>query len=150
VWDQASLEQRLRKIEALFAGTTSDGEREAARLAAERIRARLEQWRKLEGDEVMSYSLPDPWKRKLFLALCRRYDLKPFREYRQRFSTVMLRAPRAFHLNTLWPEFEALAAELDKELSALTDRIVREAIHADVSEAAEGEPKQIGAGGETE
>ena len=143
MWDEASLEQRLRKIEALFAGTTSDGEREAARLAAERIRARLAEWRKLEGDIVMSYRLPDPWKRKLFVALCRRYDLKPYREYRQRSSTVMVRAPEAFHANTLWPEFLALATELDKHLSELTDRVVREAIHADVSEAAEGEPKQL-------
>jgi len=34
----------------------------------------------------MAYSLPDPWQRKLFLALCRRYELKPYREYRQRMS----------------------------------------------------------------
>lgn len=143
MWDQASLEQRLRKIEALFAGTTSDGEREAARLAAERIRARLADWRRMEGDVVMSYSLPDPWKRQLFVALCRRYGLQPYREYRQRASTVMLRAPTPFHNNTLWPEYLALAAELDKALSELTARVVREAIHADVSEPSEGEPKLL-------
>jgi hypothetical protein len=148
VWDQASLEQKLRKIEALFAGTTSDGEREAARLAAERIRARLSDWRRLEGDIVMTYRLPDPWKRKLFVALCRRYELKPYREARQRASTIQLRAPEAFHNNTLWPEFVALAAELDKELSELTDRVIREAIHADVSEVVEGEPKLLPSGTE--
>jgi hypothetical protein len=146
VWDQASLEQRLRKIEALFAGTTSDGEREAARLAAERIRARLAEWRKRELDVAMAYSLPDPWQRKLFLALCRRYELKPYREYRQRSSTVMLRAPEPFHKKTLWPEFTALAAELDKALSELTDRIIRDVIHGDVSEALEGEPKLLPSG----
>ena len=146
MWDQAALEQRLRKIEALFAGTTSDGEREAARLAAERIRARLAEARKVQADVVMSYSLPDPWKRKLFVALCRRYGLTPYRQYRQRQTTVMLRAPEVFHNQTLWPEFQALAAELHDELSALTDRIVREAIHADVSEASEGEPKMLPGG----
>ena len=26
------------------------------------------------------YRMPDPWKRQLFVALCRRYGLKPFRE----------------------------------------------------------------------
>lgn len=143
MWDQATLEQRLRKIEALFAGTTSDGEREAARLAAERIRARLADWRRLEGDVVMSYSLPDPWERQLFVALCRRYGLQPYREHRQRASTVMLRAPTAFHNNTLWPEFRALANELHKELAELTARVIRETIHADVSEAVEGQPKLL-------
>jgi hypothetical protein len=77
------------------------------------------------------------------VALCRRYELKPYREPRQRSSTILLRAPQAFHQNTLWPEFEALAAELDKQLSELTDRVIGEAIHADVSEPAEGEPKLL-------
>lgn len=148
MWDQATLEQRLRKIEALFAGTTSDGEREAARLAAERIRARLADCRRLEGDVAMTYSLPDPWERQLFVALCRRYGLQPYREYRQRSSTVMLRAPRAFHNNTLWPEFRALADELHKELAELTARVIGETIHADVSDAVE-EPKQLPGAGES-
>jgi hypothetical protein len=73
--DEATLWSKLRKIEALHAGTTSDGEREAARLAAERIRARLAAQRTEWRDIVMSYSLHDPWKRKLFVALCRRYGL---------------------------------------------------------------------------
>ena len=57
-------------------------------LGAERIRARLAEMRGRETDSVMVYSLPDPWKRKLFLALCRRYGLTPYRERRQRYSTV--------------------------------------------------------------
>jgi hypothetical protein len=148
VWDEKALEQRLRKIEALFAGTTSDGEREAARLAAERIRARLDESRRQEREIAITYRLPDPWKRKLFVALCRRYGLQPYREYRQRTSTIMVRVPERFHKETLWPEFLALAEELDTQLSELTERVVREAIHGDVSEAAEGEPKLLpGAGG---
>jgi hypothetical protein len=38
---EGTLLEKLRKIEALHAGTTVDGEQEAARRAAERIRARL-------------------------------------------------------------------------------------------------------------
>ena len=38
---EAELLEKLRKIEALHAGATSDGEREAARAAAEGIQARL-------------------------------------------------------------------------------------------------------------
>jgi hypothetical protein len=135
---EADLLEKLRKIEALHAGTPVDGEREAARRAAERIRARLEELRGCERDELLAYSLPDPWKRKLFVALCRRYGLAPFRERGRRYSTVMIRAPRVFHERTLWPEFLALAKELHAHLDELTERVVREAIHADVSEAHEG------------
>ena len=71
---EGTLLEKLRKIEALHAGTTIDGEREAARRAAERIRARIEELRGTEPDVEMLYRLPDPWKRQLFVALCRRTD----------------------------------------------------------------------------
>lgn len=50
---EGTLLEKLRKIEALHAGTTVDGEREAARLAGERIRARLAELRGREPDEVL-------------------------------------------------------------------------------------------------
>jgi hypothetical protein len=141
---EGTLLEKLRKIEALHAGTTVDGEREAARRAAERIRARLAELRGREQDEVLVYSLPDPWERKLFVALCRRYELRPYREAGRRDSTVLVRAPKTFQQRTLWPEFVALSKELDAHLEELTDRVIREAIHADVSEAAENqEPKAL-------
>jgi hypothetical protein len=142
--DEATLREKLRKIEALHAGATSEGEKEAARLAAERIRARLAQERAREPDEEFVYRLADPWTRKLFVALCRRYGLRPYRRARQRYSTVQVMAPRSFQETTLWPEFIALAAELKKHLGEVTERIVREAIHGDVSEAAESNgPKEL-------
>ena len=140
---EGTLLEKLRKIEALHAGTNVDGEREAARRAAERIRARLAELRGSEEDEELHYALPDPWKRKLFVALCRRYGLKPFRESGRRYSTVQVRAPRAFHNRTLWPEFLALSEELDAHLDELTTRVIREAINEDVSEPAEHAPKAL-------
>lgn len=141
---EGTLLEKLRKVEALHAGTKVDGEREAARRAAERIRARLEELRGREQDIVLLYRLADPWKRRLFLALCRRYGLKPYREVGRRYSTVQIRAPKTFQEKTLWPEFQALAAELDAHLGELTDRVIREAIDEDVSEAVEAtEPKGL-------
>ena len=98
----------------------------------------------VSGNSGPAYMLPDPWKRKLFLALCRRYGLKPYRRYRQRYSTVQVVAPETFHHRTLWPEYLALAEELGKHLEEITERVVREAIHGDMSEAAEGDaPKAL-------
>ena len=134
---EGTLLEKLRKIEALHAGTTVDGEREAARRAAERIRARLAELRGRDQDEELLYRLPDPWKRKLFVALCRRYGLTPFRETGRRYSTVQVRAPTEFHERTLWPEFLALCEELHAHLDELTTRVIREAINDDVSEPAE-------------
>jgi hypothetical protein len=140
---EGTLLEKLRKIEALHAGTKIDGEREAARRAAERIRARLAELRSREREEIFVYSLPDPWKRKLFVALCRRYGLTPYRESGRRYSTVLVQAPKTFQDRTLWPEFLALSEELHAHLSELTDRVVREAINEDVSEAAEAGPPGV-------
>jgi hypothetical protein len=88
--------------------------------------------------------LPDPWTRQLFVALCRRYGLKPFRERGRRSSTVQVRAPQTFHDRTLYPEFLVLAAELEAHLQELTERVIRKAINDDVSEAEEApEPKAL-------
>lgn len=134
---EGTLIEKLRKLEALHAGTKIDGEREAARRAAERIRARLEELRRHEKDVEMFYRIPDPWNRKLFTALCRRYGLRPHRERGRRTSTLQVRAPQTFHDRTLWPEFVALSKELEAELDKLTDQVIREAIHDDVTEAPE-------------
>lgn len=134
---EGTLLEKLRKIEALHAGTKVDGEREAARRAAERIRARLAELRGREQDVELHYRIPDPWKRRLFVALCRRYGLSPFREAGRRYTTVQVRAPQTFHDRTLWPEYLALSKELEAHLNELTERVIREAIHEDVTEAVE-------------
>lgn len=140
---EGTLVEKLRKLEALHAGTKIDGEREAARRAAERIRARLEELRSQERDVAMLYRIQDAWNRKLFTALCRRYGLQPYRERGRRTSTLQVRAPKTFHDRTLWPEFLALSKELEVHLDELTDRVIREAIHDDVTEAPETTTKAL-------
>ena len=77
--DEAEVRAKLRKIEALFARAGTEGERLAAEAAAERIRARIGEFQKSEGLIEMKFSLPDAWSRQLFVALSRRYGLKPYR-----------------------------------------------------------------------
>ena len=137
---EGTLVEKLRKLEALHAGTKVDGEREAARRAAERIRERLEELRGKEEEIEILYRLPDPWTRQLFVALCRRYGLTPFRERGRRSTTIQLKAPKTFHEQTLWPEFRALSAELTTHLQNLTEQVIREAIHDDITEAPEAGP----------
>ena len=77
--DETHLRDKLRKIEALFAGAATPGERQAAGAAAERIRLQLAAAASTEPEIEMRFSIPNPWSRRLFIALCRRYGLKPFR-----------------------------------------------------------------------
>ena len=143
---EAQLREKLRKIEALFAGAGTLGERIAAEAALERVRARLADLERSDAPIEMQFSLPDQWSRRLFLALCRRYGLKPYRLYRQRLTTVMLRVPRGFVDQVLWPEFQQLNKALTQYLNEVTTRVIRDEVHRDTSEAAELAPALPGAG----
>ncbi len=136
--DDAALRDKLRKIEALFAGAKTDGERLAAGAAAERIRARLAEAGAREAAIEMRFALHDPWSRKLFVALARRYGLKPYRLPRMKRQSVVVRAPRSFIDTVFWPEFQELNKALATYLLEVTDRLIREEVHADTAEAIEG------------
>ncbi len=113
------------------------GEKLVAEAALERVRARLAELGRSHDPIEMQFSLPDQWSRKLFLALCRRYGLNPYRLYRQRVTTVMLRVPQKFVDQVLWPEFQELNAAPMQYLDEVTTRVIREEVHRDTSEARE-------------
>ena len=94
---ETDLFEKLRKIERLYAGATTPGEKEAAADAMARIR--------------------------------------------QRRNTVMVRVPRTFVDETLWPEFLELSAVLQTYLDEVTERVITRAIHED-----DGEEEEIIAG----
>jgi hypothetical protein len=139
------LREKLHKVEALFAGAATAGERAAAGAAAERIRARLRQTEQAEQAIEMKFSLGDPWSRQLFIALARRYGLQPFRYRRQRRTTVMVRAPKSFLEQVLWPEFLQINEALVDYLAEITDRIIRDEVFGETADAEEiDEPVKLG------
>jgi tRNA nucleotidyltransferase (CCA-adding enzyme) len=141
---ETDLREKLRKIEALFAGATFAGEKGAAGAAAERIRAQLEQAGMREQAIETQFSLTDPWSRRLFVAMCRRYGLQVYRYPRMKRQTLILRAPKSFVDRVLWPEFQQINTALSEYLAEATDRVIREEVFGDTGEAEEvREPARI-------
>ncbi len=135
--DESVLIERLRRIEALHAGATTDGERLAAAEARARIQRRLRDIAESDPAVEFRFTLADGWSRQLFVALCRRYGLAPYRYRGQRRTTVMAKVSRRFVDETLWPEYEQLGGVLRKHLDEITERLISAAVHEDVSEADE-------------
>ena len=127
--------EKIRKVEALFSGTDSPGEKLAASSALERLHAQLAAAPEKTVD--WKFSLPDPWKRQLFVALCRRNGLTPFRQYRQRSTTVMVRCSQSMVDQILWPQFLELSKLLHDYLDEATRDIISRGVHGDLSEAPE-------------
>ena len=135
--DDRLLREKLRKIEALYAGGATAGERSAAQAAAERIRARLAAARQTEQPVEMRFTIADAWSRQLLIALCRRYGLRPYRYPRMHRQTLIVKAPRSFVDTVLLPEFEQINAALIEYLSSITNRIIREEVYRDLADADE-------------
>jgi hypothetical protein len=141
--DEQRLKDKLRAVEALAAGTTSDGERDAAARARLRILERLEA---VMSETPIEWQFTvDRYQRDLLIALARRYDLKPYRYRRQRYSTLVIRAPERFLKETFLPEYDRMVEVLGTHLSELTKRVVADVLNGDLSEPPEQAQLQMAA-----
>jgi hypothetical protein len=108
-----SILDKLAKIEALIQRASSDGEREAALCAKERVLASLHE-RQAQAPTEYKVSFDSPWKKRLFVALCRKHGLSTFRYYRQKYTTTNLRIRKNLMDEMLWPEFTRYATILEE------------------------------------
>ena len=128
------IRERLVKLEALFARGATEGERAAAGAALERMQARLD-----TGDDKatadpeieLQYSLPDVWAVKLFVALCRKHEIKPYRYPRQRRTTVIVRVRKAEFERTIAAEFQRLHGELTRYFGETLDHLIANVMKSD-------------------
>lgn len=123
--------EKIKKIEALIASSKSEGEKNAATLAKNRI---LERHKQEPVEKPLEYTihLRNEWKKKLFVALCNKFQIQAYRYKRQKSTTVMLRADPTFVNNTLWPEFNKYAALLEDLVQDIINDLINK-IH-DVKE----------------
>lgn len=132
---EQELAERLERIQALFAGATTEGERAAAAAARERVEERLKALRQCALVETR-FTLNNPWSRRLLVALLRKHGYQPYRRRGQRYTTVMARVPDGFVNEALWPEFLRLDETLQQYFEEVATRVIAKAIHADQADAA--------------
>lgn len=85
--NEQKLIEKPHLIEALFAGAATMGEKNAAELARQRIQERLRLLVKEDPPVEYRFTMADMWSRKVFVALLRRYEIKPYRYSGQRYTT---------------------------------------------------------------
>lgn len=133
--NEQKLIEKLRLIERLASGAGTKGEKVAAELARERILKRLRHLEKEDPPVEYQFTMRDMWARKVFVALLRRYGIKPYRYHRQRHTTVMAQLSKKFVDETLWPEFQEISATLTDYLSEVTDRVISDVLGQESTEA---------------
>ena len=116
--------EKIKKIEALIVGASTDGEKNAALSAKERI---LKKYPALEiHKDPKEYSLytSGEWNKKLLLAICRKYGIRPYRYKRQKYTTVMVKINETFLNEILWKEYQEYSKLLDQLVEEITDDLI--------------------------
>lgn len=132
--EEEKIIEKLKRVQALFQGAKTKGEKKAALHAMNRIQGKLEQIKKDDPPVEYQFSLTNMWSRKVMIALLRKYGFSPYRYPRQRYTTVMARLPKSFADDVLWPEFQELNDILRTYLDDVTNRVISQSIHEDYSE----------------
>lgn len=130
--DDEELRAKLAKVEALFRRAGSEGERAAAGAAMDRLHGRLAGSAGKEEPEVeLQFSLPDAWSVSLFVAVCRKHGIRPYRYRRQRRTSVVVSAREREFNRVVWPEYSRLQTELESYFEDVTDHLVSRVMGAD-------------------
>lgn len=122
------LYEKLRKVEALIERGASQGERQAAELAKQRLLERIQ-------DRVITYRVRcrSAWEKRLFIAVCKKYEYQPFRHHRQKYTTANVTVSEAVMEGILWPEYQKFAKLLRTMIDDITTDLI-DKIHHDDSE----------------
>ena len=131
--DDRDIREKLAKLEALFARGATAGERAAAGAARDRLQAKLSLDANDDGEpEIeLQYSLPDVWSVRIFVALCRKHGIRPYRYPRQRRTTVMVRVRQASFERTVAEEFRTLHQELTAYFNETVEHLIADAMKSD-------------------
>nr|WP_245243154.1 hypothetical protein [Pararhodobacter sp. SW119] len=118
----------------MFARGATAGERAAAGAALKRLQARLDPARAALPEEPeieVQYSLPDVWAVRLFVALCRKNGVKPYRYPRQRRTSVMVRVRQTEFEKTTGAEFRNLHKELTSYFAEMVNHLIADVMQSD-------------------
>lgn len=134
----ADLESKLAKLEALFRRAGTAGEAKAAGAALDRLSKR-----KREQPKEQGMTFTDPWSVRLFVALCRKHGIEPYRYPRQRRTTVMFRADPTVLNETVLPRFNELEGELFDYVNGLTDHLIKNGMGSDGDDTTMEAPRAL-------
>jgi hypothetical protein len=121
--------EKIQKIEALFESSNSPGEKRAALEAKERLLKRHAEENPIE----CTIRVGDLWKKRLFVAICRKYGIDTYRYKGQKYTTTMLTTTRSFIDKVLWPEFLKHSKILEELVTEVLSDLISK-IHEDDQE----------------
>lgn len=116
--------EKIKKIEALIAGTSYEGEKQAAILAKKRLLKKNPALDPKKNAIEYRLSTQDMWHKRLLIALCRKYGVQPYRYKRQKYTTVMVKINERFLNEILWEEYLEYSQQLENLIEGIMENVI--------------------------
>lgn len=84
-----------------------------------------------DPDIELQNSLPDVWSVRIFVALCRKHRVRPYRYPRQRRTTLIVRTRQISFERTVATEFRALYRESTANFDETVKHLISDAMKSD-------------------
>jgi hypothetical protein len=125
--------EKLAKIEALIQRASSEGERQAAQLAKERVLVKISE---NHANRAVEYKIPlnSPWEKRLFVALCSKHGFKTYRYHRQKYTTANLRISKYMMEDVVWPEYLRYSKILNELIGDIMQDLINKIHHVSEDE----------------
>ncbi len=130
---ETGLVDKFKKIEALYLGATTLGEKAAALHALNNVQEKINYYKREELQE-WSFKFDNHFEKKLFKALLGKYNLKPYRYKGQRYTTVMVQTSKEVVEKTLWPQYLEMVKALRSYLEDVTNDVIKKVMGQENSE----------------
>ena len=116
--------ERIKKIEALIVGAQTEGEKNAAISAKDRVLNTYQELKTEANNVEFILRAPDSWHKRLLLSICRKYGLKLYRYKGQKYTTVMVNVNEEYLNKIVWKEYLEYSDHLEKLVGAITDGLI--------------------------
>jgi len=131
---EIGLIEKLKKIEALYLGATTEGEKAAAFHAMANVKNKINHYQSEEIIKEWSFKFENYFEKKLFKALLSKYNLQSYRYKGQRYTTVMVRSTDSFVNQTLWPQYLEMSKVLRSYLEEVTNDVIKKTMGLEEAE----------------
>lgn len=131
---ELGLIDKLQKIQALYQGATTPGERAAAAQAMANVQSKLNEYQKQERVTEWKFGLGNYFEKRLLKALLDKYGIESYRYSGQRYTTLNARATASMINEVIWPQYQEMVKVLRNHFDELTNEVIKKALGQEESE----------------
>jgi hypothetical protein len=125
---EIGLIDKLQKIQALYLGAMTPGERAAAAQAMTNIQNKLENYKQQDRVTEWKFGVNNYFEKRLLKAILNKYGIDSYRYHGQRHTTLNAKASDSMINKVIWPQYQEMSKVLRDHFDKLTNEVIKEAL----------------------